>query len=60
MTCPAETNFGRVNVVLVEPEIPTNTGNIAKLCGATGSVLYLVHPLGFRTDDRSLRLFFNS
>ncbi len=44
-----------LNVVLVEPEIPPNTGNIARMCAATGSVLHLVHPLGFRTDDRSLK-----
>ncbi len=44
-----------LNVVLVEPEIPPNTGNIARMCAATGSILHLVHPLGFRTDDRSLK-----
>jgi len=44
-----------IHVVLVEPEIPPNTGNIARICGATNSVLHLVHPLGFRTDDRSLK-----
>ncbi len=43
------------NVVLVEPEIPPNTGNIGRLCLATGSVLHLVRPLGFSTDDRTLR-----
>jgi len=43
------------NIVLVEPEIPPNTGNIARLCGATGSVLHLVGKLGFSTDDRSLK-----
>jgi tRNA (cytidine/uridine-2'-O-)-methyltransferase len=43
------------NVVLVEPEIPPNTGNIARLCLATGSTLHLIKPLGFRTDDRQLR-----
>ena len=43
------------NLVLVEPEIPPNTGNIARLCAATGSVLHLVGPLGFRLDNRSLR-----
>ncbi len=42
-------------VVLVEPQIPPNTGNIARLCAATGSVLHLVGPLGFRLDDRNLR-----
>ena len=43
------------HVVLVEPQIPPNTGNIARLCAATGSVLHLVGPLGFRLDDRNLR-----
>jgi tRNA (cytidine/uridine-2'-O-)-methyltransferase len=43
------------NVVLVEPEIPPNTGNIARLCLATGSRLHLVKPLGFSVDDRRLR-----
>lgn len=45
----------RLNIVLVEPEIPPNTGNIARLCAATCSVLHLVHPLGFSTDDKSLK-----
>ena len=45
----------KINVVLVHPEIPPNTGNIARMCGATRSVLHLVHPLGFKTDDRHLR-----
>lgn len=43
------------NIVLVEPEIPPNTGSIARLCGATRSVLHLVRPLGFSTDDRYLK-----
>lgn len=43
------------NIVLVEPEIPPNTGSIARLCGATDTVLHLVHPLGFSTDDRHLK-----
>ncbi len=43
------------HVVLVEPEIPPNTGNIARLCGATQSVLHLVGPLGFSLDDRYLK-----
>jgi tRNA (cytidine/uridine-2'-O-)-methyltransferase len=41
--------------MLVNPEIPPNTGNIARMCGATGSALHLVHPLGFHTDEKSLR-----
>ncbi|OGV68913.1 MAG: tRNA (uridine(34)/cytosine(34)/5-carboxymethylaminomethyluridine(34)-2'-O)-methyltransferase TrmL [Lentisphaerae bacterium RIFOXYA12_FULL_48_11] len=43
------------HVVLVEPEIPPNTGNIARLCAATGSTLHLVGPLGFRLTDRELK-----
>lgn len=44
-----------MNIVLVEPEIPGNTGNIARLCAATGARLHLVRPLGFSTDDRYLK-----
>ncbi len=43
------------NVVLVEPEIPPNTGNIGRLCLATRSTLHLVRPLGFSLDDRTLK-----
>ncbi len=43
------------NVVLVEPEIPPNTGNIGRLCLATGATLHLVRPLGFSLDDRTLK-----
>ena len=43
------------HIVLVEPEIPPNTGNIARLCGATATVLHLVGKLGFSTDDRYLK-----
>jgi len=43
------------NVVLVEPEIPPNTGNIGRLCVATGSTLHLVRPIGFSLDHRQLR-----
>jgi len=43
------------HIVLVEPEIPPNTGNIARLCGATSTVLHLVGKLGFSTDDRQLK-----
>ncbi len=43
------------NIVLVEPEIPPNTGTVARLCGATDCTLHLVHPLGFSTDDKHLR-----
>ncbi len=44
-----------LHIVLVEPEIPPNTGNIARSCAATGSVLHLVKPLGFSIDDKTLR-----
>jgi len=44
-----------LNVVLVEPEIPPNTGNIGRLCVATASRLHLVEPLGFDLDEKSLR-----
>lgn len=44
-----------MNIVLVEPEIPQNTGNIARTCAALAAELHLVHPLGFSVDDRSLR-----
>jgi tRNA (cytidine/uridine-2'-O-)-methyltransferase len=45
----------RLNVVLIEPKIPPNTGNVARLCAVTGSRLHLVAPLGFRIDDKDLR-----
>ncbi|MCQ2550629.1 MAG: tRNA (uridine(34)/cytosine(34)/5-carboxymethylaminomethyluridine(34)-2'-O)-methyltransferase TrmL [Clostridia bacterium] len=44
-----------LHVVFVEPEIPPNTGNIARTCAATDSVLHLVKPLGFSIDDKSLK-----
>lgn len=43
------------HVALVEPEIPPNTGNVARLCAATGTVLHLVEPLGFQLTDRHLK-----
>ena len=43
------------HVVLYQPEIPPNTGNIIRLCANTGSTLHLVHPLGFAFDDKRLR-----
>ena len=43
------------NVVLIEPEIPPNTGNVARLCAATGACLHLVGKLGFSIDDRQLK-----
>lgn len=47
--------MARLNLVLVEPEIPQNTGNVARTCAATGAALHLVRPLGFRIDDRKLK-----
>ena len=44
-----------MNIVLVHPEIPQNTGNIARTCAATGAVLHLVEPLGFEISDRYLK-----
>lgn len=44
-----------MNIVLVEPEIPPNTGNVARLCAATGSTLHLIEPFGFQLDDRQLK-----
>jgi tRNA (cytidine/uridine-2'-O-)-methyltransferase len=43
------------HIVLVEPEIPANTGNISRTCAATGTYLHLVRPLGFQTDDKTLK-----
>jgi tRNA (cytidine/uridine-2'-O-)-methyltransferase len=45
----------RLHIALVEPEIPPNTGNIARMCAATFTPLHLVGKLGFRTDDKALR-----
>ncbi|SDZ19524.1 tRNA (cytidine/uridine-2'-O-)-methyltransferase [Evansella caseinilytica] len=44
-----------LHVVLHEPEIPANTGNIARTCAGTNTALHLIHPLGFSTDDRMLK-----
>ena len=44
-----------MNVVLLEPEIPPNTGNVARLCAATRSTLHLIEPLGFKIDDKHLK-----
>jgi len=44
-----------LHIVLVEPEIPANTGNIARTCAATGTTLHLVRPLGFSTEDKYLK-----
>ena len=47
--------MAKLNIVLVEPEIPQNTGNIARTCAATGARLHLVEPLGFKIDDTKLK-----
>lgn len=44
-----------IHVVLYEPEIPPNTGNIIRLCANTGAILHLIHPLGFMPDDKQLK-----
>ena len=44
-----------MNIVLIEPEIPPNTGNVARLCAATKSRLHLIEPFGFKLDDRQLK-----
>ena len=44
-----------LNIVLVQPEIPANTGNIARTCAATGSVLHLIKPLGFDISDKAVK-----
>lgn len=44
-----------LNIVLVEPQIPQNTGNIARTCAATGARLHLVEPMGFKVDDAKLK-----
>lgn len=45
----------RLNIVLVEPQIPQNTGNIARTCAATGARLHIVKPMGFTVDDKKLK-----
>ena len=47
--------MNRLNIVLVEPEIPQNTGNIARTCAATGARLHIVEPMGFKIDDKKLK-----
>lgn len=47
--------MANLNIVLVEPEIPQNTGNIARTCAVTGAGLHIVKPMGFAIDDRKLR-----
>lgn len=45
----------RINIVLHEPEIPQNTGNIARTCAATGAALHIIKPMGFTIDDKKLK-----
>lgn len=45
----------KIHVVMVEPEIPQNTGNIARTCAATGAKLHLIHPLGFDVSDKAVK-----
>ena len=47
--------MSELNIVLVEPEIPQNTGNIARTCAATGARLHIVKPMGFAIDDKKLK-----
>ena len=47
--------MAKLNIVLYEPEIPANTGNIGRTCVATGSVLHLIEPLGFKINDKMLK-----
>jgi tRNA (cytidine/uridine-2'-O-)-methyltransferase len=51
----ADVGDAPLHVVLIEPEIPPNTGNIARMCAATGCALHLIEPLGFSIDDRALK-----
>ena len=45
----------KINIVMVEPEIPQNTGNIARTCAIIGAKLHLIHPLGFKIDEKSIK-----
>lgn len=47
--------MSQINIVLVEPQIPQNTGNIARTCAVTGARLHLVKPMGFEVDDKKLK-----
>jgi tRNA (cytidine/uridine-2'-O-)-methyltransferase len=47
--------MAKINIVLHEPEIPQNTGNIARTCAATGAALHLIKPMGFEVDDKKLK-----
>ncbi len=47
--------MSKIHIVLLEPEIPQNTGNIARTCAATGASLHLIRPMGFEIDDKKLK-----
>ena len=47
--------MAKLNIVLIEPQIPQNTGNIVRTCAATNSVLHLVGPMGFKIEDKKLK-----
>ena len=51
--------MGNLNIVLFEPEIPQNTGNIMRTCIASNTVLHLIEPLGFKLSDRAI-LYLNA
>jgi len=55
VTRSAQVRGAPLHIVLVEPQIPPNTGNVARLCAATGCALHLVEPLGFAIDNRALK-----
>ena len=58
LTCSCQkgaANLAEINIVLVEPQIPQNTGNVARTCAATGATLHLVRPMGFAVDDKKLK-----
>ena len=51
--------MSNINIVLHEPEIPQNTGNIARTCAATGASLHIIKPMGFTIDDKKLKFAYN-
>ena len=51
----ARKTVSKIHIVLLEPEIPQNTGNIARTCAATGASLHLIRPMGFEIDDKKLK-----
>ncbi|SHE68277.1 tRNA (cytidine/uridine-2'-O-)-methyltransferase [Seinonella peptonophila] len=55
MNIPNPLPESQIHIVLVEPEIPQNTGNIARTCAVTGATLHLIRPFGFTLDDRKLK-----